>query len=130
MEERVGAAIVDANSKLTAAKVATGSLRLDGFNRNRHTKIEPKAIDHELAVMRFDDLSGKPIAVLINFAAHPTMVAASTLKFSADYVGAMKAAVEQEMGVTAIFMQGASGDMSVNEGTNNGYASFGRALGR
>ena len=130
MEEKVVAAIVEANSKLTPAKVATGSVRLDGFNRNRHTKIEPKPIDHELAVMRFDDLSGKPIAVLINFAAHPTMIPASTLKFSADYVGAMKAAVEQEMGAAAIFMQGASGDMSVNEGTNNGYAAFGRALGR
>src|SRR5436190_15542045 len=129
MEEKVVAAIVEANSKLTPAKIATGSVRLDGFNRNRHTKIEPKPTDRELAVMRFDDLSGKPIAVLINFAAHPTMVPASTLQFSADYVGAMKAAVEKATGATAIFMQGASGDMSANAGSNKGYEAFGEALG-
>ena len=129
LEEGIVAAVAEANSKLTAAKIATGSVKLDGFNRNRHTKIEPKPVDRELAVMRFDDLSGKPIAVLVNFAAHPTMAPASTLKFSADYVGAMKAAVEKATGATAIFMQGASGDMSANAGPNKGYEAFGEALG-
>jgi len=129
MEEGIVAAIAEADSKLTAAKMATGSVKLDGFNRNRHTKIEPKPVDRELAVMRLDDLSGKPIAVLVNFAAHPTMVPASTLKYSADYVGAMKTAVEKATGATAIFMQGASGDMSANAGPNKGYEAFGDALG-
>jgi len=129
MEEGIVAVIGEANSKLTSAKMATGAVKLDGFNRNRHTKIEPKPVDRELAVMRLDDLSGKPIAVLVNFAAHPTMVPASTLKFSADYVGAMKAAVEKATGATAIFMQGASGDMSANAGSNKGYEAFGEALG-
>ena len=129
LEEGIVAAIAEANSKLAPAKMATGSAKLDGFNRNRHTKIEPKPVDRELAVMRLDDLSGKPIAVLANFAAHPTMVPASTLKFSADYVGAMKAAVEKATGATAIFMQGASGDMSANAGPNKGYEAFGEALG-
>src|SRR5438477_9659993 len=58
MEEGIVAAIIEANARLTAAGMAAGSLRLDGFNRNRHTKIEPKPVDRELAVMRFDDLSG------------------------------------------------------------------------
>ena len=129
MEEGIVAAVAEANSKLTAAKLAAGSVKLDALNRNRHTKIEPKPVDRELAVMRLDDLSGKPIAVLVNFAAHPTMVPASTLKFSADYVGAMKTAVEKATGATAIFMQGASGDMSANAGPNRGYEAFGEALG-
>src|SRR5262249_38645114 len=42
MEDGIVAAILEANSKLTAAKMATGSVKLEGFNRNRHTKIEPK----------------------------------------------------------------------------------------
>jgi hypothetical protein len=129
LEEGIVAAVAEANSKLTAAKLGTGSVKLDGFNRNRHTKIEPKPVDRELAVMRLDDSTGKPIAVLVNFAAHPTMVPASTLKFSADYVGAMKAAVEKATGATVIFMQGASGDMSANAGPNKGYEAFGEALG-
>ena len=130
MEEGIIAAIVEANSRLTPAKWAAGSIRLDGFNRNRQTKIEPKPVDRDLEVIRFDDLSGQPIAVLVNFAAHPTMTPASTLKFSADYVGAMKTAVEKETGATAIFMQGAAGDMSVNEGPNKGPEAFGQALAR
>ncbi len=129
LEEAIATAIAEANSKLVPAKMATGSVKLDGFNRNRHTKIEPKPVDRELAVMRLDDLSGKPIAVLANFAAHPTMVPASAMKFSADYVGAMKAAVEKATGATVIFMQGASGDMSANAGPNKGYEAFGEALG-
>jgi hypothetical protein len=130
LEEGISTAILEANSKLAPAKLATGSVKLDHFNRNRQTKIEPKASDRDLAVMRLDDAAGKPIAIVVNFTAHPTMAAGQTLKFSADYVGAMKAAVEKELGGTAIFMQGAAGDQSVDAGTNSGYQAFGGALGR
>jgi len=130
LEDGIVAAIIEANGKLTPAKLATGSVKLNGFNRNRHTKIEPKPSDRDLAVMRFDDLAGKPLAIVVNFTGHPTTIPAETLKFSADYVGAMKATVEQETGATTIFMQGAAGDQSVNQGTNSGYQAFGRALGR
>jgi hypothetical protein len=104
--------------------------QLEGFNRNRHTKIEPKPSDRDLEVMRFDDESAKPIAIVVNFTAHPTMIPAQTLKFSADYVGAMKETVEKEMGGRAVFMQGSAGDQSANAGTNSGYQAFGQALGR
>src|SRR5206468_10117988 len=130
MEDGIVAAIQDANDRLIGARMASGSIELDGFNRNRHTKIEPKPVDRQLTVMRFDDLSGKTVAVLVNFAAHPTMVPAQTLKVSADYVGAVKATVEKQMGALVIFMQGASGDLSANAGPNQGYEAFGEALGR
>jgi neutral ceramidase len=130
MEDQIVAAILEANSRLQPARLATASIQLAGFNRNRHTKLEPKPSDRELAVLRFDDATGKPIAVLVNFAAHPTMIPSSTLKFSADFVGAMKDLIRKETGAAAIFMQGASGDQSVNEGPNKGYQAFGQALGR
>jgi neutral ceramidase len=130
MENGIVAAIVEANTKLVAAKMATGSVQLQGFNRNRHTKIEPKPSDRELAVMRFDDMNGKPVAVIVNFTGHPTTIPETTLKFSADYVGALKATIDKEMNVTSVFMQGASGDQSVNQGENKGYQAFGQALGR
>src|SRR5437867_6596705 len=129
MEEGIASAIIEANGKLAPAKMATGVARLE-FNRNRHTKIEPKPSDRDLSVMRFDDASGRPLAIVVNFTAHPTMIPAQTLKFSADYVGAMKETVEKEMGAAAIFMQGAAGDQSANPGTNSGHQAFGRALGR
>jgi neutral ceramidase len=130
MEDSISAAIIEANKKLTPAKMAIGSTRLEGFNRNRHSKLEPKPSDRDLGIMRFDDSSGKVIAVLVNFTAHPTMIPSETLKFSADYVGAMKTTVEKELGGLAVFMQGAAGDQSVDRGTNSGYQDFGQALGR
>ena len=130
MEDGIVEAVLEANSKLTPAKIGTGSVQLEGFNRNRQTKLTPKASDRELAVLRFDDTAGKPIAILVNFTAHPTMISAATLKFSADYVGAMKEMVQKETGAAVIFMQGAAGDQSVNEGPNKGYQVFGEALAR
>ena len=51
-----------------------------------------------LAVMRFDDAStGKPIAVVVNFAAHPMMTNERILKYSADYPGFMKKKVESQL---------------------------------
>ncbi len=91
--------------------VATESVTL---NRNRHTKRVPKATDPMLAVVRFDDLAGKPIAVLVNFAAHPVMTQEKLLKYSADYPGFLKKKVEAALATQCIFMQGAAGDMSPN----------------
>ncbi len=130
MEDGIVEAVLEANSKLAPAKIGTGSVQLEAFNRNRQTKLTPKASDRELAVLRLDDPAGKPIAILVNFTAHPTMISAMTLKFSADYVGAMKEMVQKEIGAPVIFMQGAAGDQSVNEGPNKGYQAFGQALAR
>lgn len=127
MEDAIVAAIVEANSKLAPAKMAIGSIQLEGFNRNRHTKQPVKPSDRDLAVMRFEDANGKPIAILVNFTAHPTMVSGATLRFSADYVGAMKAEVEKATGARVIFMQGAAGDQSVNAQKRD-YQAFGQAL--
>ena len=110
--------------------MATGVVKLNGFNRNRHTKLEPKPVDPDLGVIRLDDRDDKPLAVIVNFTAHPTMISAAVLKFSADYVGVLKATVEKEFGGQAVFMQGAAGDMSANRGENKDCQEYGQALGR
>ncbi|MEO8270519.1 MAG: hypothetical protein ABI557_12420, partial [Aureliella sp.] len=109
--------------------LASGSVELEGYNRNHHTKLQPAPLDKSLNVLRFDSTAGEPIAVLINFTGHPTTIPAETLKFSADYVGAMRNTVESELGGVAIFMQGASGDLSINKGPDADYVAFGQALG-
>ena len=108
-------AILDADKNLKSARlgVATESV---GLNRNRHTKREPKVTDPMLAVIRLDDQAGKPIAVVVNFAAHPVMVDEKLLKYSADYPGFLKNKVEAELSTKCVFMQGAAGDMSPNAG--------------
>jgi hypothetical protein len=110
---RLVAVILAADKELKPARigVATESVTL---NRNRQSKREPKATDPMLAVVRCDDESGKPIAILVNFAAHPVMTEEKLLKFSADYPGFLKKKVEAELSTQCVFMQGAAGDMSPN----------------
>src|SRR5215813_3537927 len=127
LEDSIVAAVLEANTRLVPARMATASVQLQGFNRNRHTRLEPKPSDRDLAVMRFDDMAGHQVAILVNFAAHPTSIPAETLKFSADYVGALRAEIEKQTGATAIFMQGASGDQSTDRG-NKDYTQYGQAL--
>jgi neutral ceramidase len=85
-----------------------------GLNRNRHTKRLPKTVDPMLAVVRIDDLSGVPIAILVNFAAHPVMTDERLMKYSADYPGFLKNKVEAALATRCVFMQGAAGDLSPN----------------
>jgi hypothetical protein len=113
LPHRLIAVILDADRALQPARIGLASEPVN-LNRNRHTKREPKATDPMLAVIRFDDREGRPIAVLVNFAAHPVMTDAKLLKYSADYPGFLKNKVEAELKTKCVFMQGAAGDMSPN----------------
>lgn len=136
LEDNIVAAILEADRRRVPAHLATTSITLDQFNRNRHTKFEPKPVDRQLGLLRVADLQGATIATIVNFAAHPTMHPASMLSFSADYVGALKREVDAALGGRTIFFNGAAGDQSVNFGTEKGAGTekgpeaFGRALGR
>lgn len=106
---------------IVAADRAAGPARLGisnrtdlELNRNRQSKREPKARDATLSVMRFDDDQGEPLAIVVNFAAHPVMTDPMVLQYSADYPGYVVKKVQRELGCGCVFMQGAAGDMSVN----------------
>ncbi len=129
LEDAIAEAVLEANSRLAPAKIAAGSVALAGRNANRHTKLEPKPVDPVLAVLRIDREDGTPLAVVVNWAAHPTTLPPSLLKFSADYAGALKETVRQETGAAAIFLQGAAGDLRTERGGMD-YRAYGEALGR
>lgn len=125
---KIVAAIREAHEKRVPARLGVAT-RAVPFNRNRQSKREPKATDPTLAVVRFDDEAGKPIAVLVNFAAHPVLTDTKILKYSADYVGFLTREIETKLGTHAVFIQGAAGDMSCNppDGKRDPKA-FGEAL--
>jgi len=128
LEAGIIEAINEAASNVREARIGWGSKQID-MNRNRHTKIEPKPRDAELSVIRFDDLDGEPMALLVNFAAHPTNLSAIDLRFSAEYPGQMMNEVKRAMGVDCVFMQGASGDLSCRKtDETNTIETFGKAL--
>jgi neutral ceramidase len=125
-------AIVDiirrASENLQPARIGWNIESVD-MNRNRHTAYEPKPRDSDLTVLRVDDISGNPLAILVNFAAHPTMLPVDDLRYSAEWPGRMMQRVEAALGVDCLFMQGAAGDLTVRR-TERGSGSdgFGDAL--
>jgi neutral ceramidase len=127
--DKIVTVIEDAAKHLRPARMGIVSRQV-GWNRNRHSRRKDAPVDRELIVVRIEDQAGKPIAHLVNFAAHPTMLDASIRKFSADYPGALCGLVEKETGAPCLFLQGAAGDLSANPGKERGPAAFGRAVGR
>lgn len=131
LEKAIVQAIQSANEQLVPVKLGTGTAQLDGFNRNRHSKLDPIPLDRRLALLKLDNAeTGKTVATIVNFAAHPTSLPDEKMEFSADYVGALRAELEAGVGGVAIFMQGASGDLSTNRGPHGDHQQYGRALGK
>lgn len=109
------AAVVDAaatawrNRAPARLNWATGSEPTVASNR----RARGGAIDPTVAVVRVDDLSGMPRAVLFSYACHPVVLGADNLLFTADWPGPARLAVEQAFpGVVAIFAQGCCGQIN------------------
>lgn len=129
LESKLIAVINEAAGNVQDARIGWGSAEVL-MNRNRQAKSEPKPTDSELSVLRFDDLDGNPIALMINYAAHPTMLPGEDLRFSAEWPGQMMYTVESGLDTNAGFLQGAAGDMSckTTEDTRD-IESFGKVIG-
>ena len=86
-------AISEAKKNAQPARIGVAKQDFE-LNRNRHTKQPVRPTDPMLAVIRFDALDGKPLAIVANFAAHPVTLNEAMLKFSPDYPGALQNRVE------------------------------------
>jgi len=87
-----------------------GSVAGIGLNRNDP---EGGLVDQEVIVLRVDNEAGKPIAVMMNFGCHPTVLGYQNLFFSADFPGAARSTLRQIYNETIfLFTNGASGDVS------------------
>lgn len=128
LERKLIETITTAAGDVRPAKLGWSSKHVP-FNRNRHTKLEPKPVDDELTVIRLEATDGQPIALLVNYSAHATMLDGADLRFSADWPGQMMTSVEEQLKTNCIFLQGSAGDLSPNPGDDRkGIELFGRAL--
>ncbi|WP_437920083.1 neutral/alkaline non-lysosomal ceramidase N-terminal domain-containing protein [Sphingobacterium sp. LRF_L2] len=66
-----------------------------------------------VGLLRWND--GKPGAIFVNYACHPTTFAYENTLLSPDFVGAMREVVENQWKVPTLFLQGASGDLAPKE---------------
>jgi len=108
---RLAQVVTDAGKDLSAVSVGTRSVALEGWNRNRRGN---KPCDPELTVTRIDNARGEPLAVLVNWSAHPTLMGPEDMMFSGDFPGHVQRMVEALIGrgVTVMFYNGAQGDQS------------------
>ena len=114
-EQRTADAIIAANKTLRPVRIAFGSGEARGISRFRSTWPPDGPVDPEVGVIRVDSIAtGKPMAVLMNFAAHPTVLGPENLTYSADFVGYARNTLERMIGgdVMAIFANGAQGTIA------------------
>lgn len=67
--------------------------------------------DRSVGVIRIDHLDGAPLACILNYACHPTVLGPANRLISPDYPGSAREFVEKNTGATCLFLQGAAGDM-------------------
>ena len=107
----IARAILDARKDLAPAIVRWGRRRTAGLQRNRATK--GGAVDPHVGLLRLDAPDGTPRGMVVHFAAHPTVLGAKDLALSAGWPGALCKDLEARVpGTTALFLQGAVGDVA------------------
>lgn len=107
----VGAAIW-AQERLQPAQLGVGAGSLEGIGLNRDDP-HNGPLDKEVVVLLVQGEGGKPLAVVMNYGCHPTVLGYQNLFFSADYPGAARSTLRQIYPDTVfLYTNGASGDVS------------------
>ena len=109
----IAGAIAAAHTARRPAVLKIGEGQIDSVSQNRRQPDWP--IDPSLYVLLFDDLDPlqPPIAALINFACHATVLYHTNMLLSADYVGHAVRTVEKLFpGLGGIFLNGACGNVN------------------
>ena len=131
--ERIANAIRDAVLHAVPVRLGVGyGAAYIGYNRrlinadgtvsmlwSNSTQAPTWPVDPLIAVLRIDAMDGQPLAILVNYAAHPVTFGPDNLRYSADFPGVMCQVVEQAFGgkPLAFFVQGAPGDINVFDAT-------------
>ncbi|HEX3725764.1 MAG TPA: neutral/alkaline non-lysosomal ceramidase N-terminal domain-containing protein [Pirellulales bacterium] len=99
-----------------------------------HEPTEP--VDRQYATIRIDREDGSVLAVLFHYACHPVVLGPDNYEYSADYVGATSAVVEEALKTKCLFLQGACGNINpyldktpLDQGGIAEMRKMGRALG-
>ena len=102
-------AILEANKNMQKASLKIASIQVpEGVSENSR---EPELIDRELSLIKVDSTSGKTIATLINFTAHPETLWTESLLVTSDYPAYIYRDVEKAFGGVTVFVNGALGGM-------------------
>ena len=94
---------------------------------------EPSELDRSVSIIKFSDSKGKNIAMLTNFACHPTIMDDASTAASSDYVWGYYKYLDSAQGGVNMFLQGAIGGWIQPEGVPHTYDYanyYGSSLGK
>ncbi|MGH7392795.1 MAG: neutral/alkaline non-lysosomal ceramidase N-terminal domain-containing protein [Candidatus Rokuibacteriota bacterium] len=119
-------AVRRADASKTAARAGAGTTEAAGLTTGRlgHPP------DQEVVLVKLTTEDGTPIAALWNYAIHGTTLGARNLKLSGDVMGLASAEIERALGVPALFVNGAVGDVSPARHGLDATRATARALAR
>jgi hypothetical protein len=106
--QSVVAAVRRADERRRPARLATASVTAPALVRSRLGQ----PLDHELLVLKVTSAVGEPVALVWNYAIHGTTLGPRNLRLSGDVMGEASARLERDLGVPALFVNGAVGDVS------------------
>ena len=118
---QIAGAVQEANANLKPARALLGRGSSEiGVNRRERRpdgaiilgQNPTGFIDRELIVLRLERPSGEPLAVLANFPCHGVSQSHLGRLISADFPGPMREVVEAATGATALYLQGACGNIN------------------
>ncbi|MCX6901868.1 MAG: hypothetical protein NT105_24565 [Verrucomicrobia bacterium] len=146
----LAATVIEAWRNRVPARAHAGVTKVEGIARYRRIRLRngkesrqgplpapedvavPWRLDEELNILHFERDNGAPLAVLLNYTAHP-VVAMLLPHVSADYPGAATTLVERELpGAVCLFTNGCAGNVNtVKVATHfDDVQTIGATLGR
>lgn len=113
--QAIGKAARHAAEGRQAARLSWGQGPVVGVGGNRHDRHRPHSSD--AGVLTVADDGGALLAVLYDYACHPTVLGPDNTVYSADWVGAARVRVRDALptvagGLPVVFLQGSAGDVS------------------
>ena len=116
----------EAYARRAPARVGSGVGEVRGVARSRLGS----PLDPALGVLKVVGADDRPIALIWNYAIHGTALGRSNLLVSGDLMAEASARIERRLGVPALFVNGAVGDVSPAGRGWGGAADIGERLAR
>ena len=141
LPSRIASAVWQAQQNLKPVRCAAGSGSCEiGVNRRFRMpdgqmivgRNWAGVVDPTVRVIRFDDLDENAVATIVHYSCHPTTMAWQCQYFTPDYPGVVRQVVEQQVGGTCLFLQGAAGNVHTRRGHTGDlriYRRWGKLLG-
>ncbi len=114
----------EADQRRVPARVGIGAVEVPALGKSRIGA----PLDPTLGVLKVVTAEGRPLALLWNYAIHGTALGKDNFMVSGDLMGDASARIEGRLGVPALFVNGAVGDVSPAERGWRGVASLGERL--